>query len=537
MRRRSAVAGLILAGMFLLNFEPRFLLRPALDADDASYFTQAADLGLKLHVRMTGEPSLAWTPIGTAIMAAPFVGAFGVVDRLADHPIIRNTRDIQYSWAFFGFLFGANVWFLAGVLLFWRGTRVLYPALDLRWHLLVALSSGIIYYALRRFTMSHAFEFGALAVLFWSCARLHRSLTDGRRIAGWAALAGASVALSLLIRIGNLNVLIFPPVVLLAFALFADGERIDSRRALRGVVAVSTATVVALLPLAAASLHLYQRVYPTAVDLYGRDVRGLATASLPDIASGIFALIPHLVPLVFSSEFGLLYTNPMLVIGALAVIALLAREARRRDRVALLALPLVLGSIGFSVALVLWWRSTGSAYGYRYLFVLYPIGLIGLALMIRTVGERFASRGRALRWVMLGAFVIAYTSQLLFQVTPRLSTQHSENVFGLDHVYNARGYQRQLLVEGLRPTTWVRLLGQRYPGFLASPILTGSPLLERLSPADRARYQTVYAGVPTSVYLQTLILLGLWVTFGVLMGRDPGQDHRARIPPPPAAAT
>ena len=533
-RRRAATRvkwGVALGLLFAFNFEPGHLVVAGLYGDDASYFAHATTIALDFDLDYSNEHFQVWNaartiaahPIGAGVLAAPFVGLFGVIDRITHHPIIHDHEKLQYSWSYFGFLFAANFYFFLGVFLFWRGVRRLEPELDIRWNLLLAAGTGVVYYVLRQFTMAHAFEFAALGLVFWASAGLYDAFRERKRIAGWVLLCGLGISLSLAIRNSNLVVMVLPHAVLLCFHLMRGRGGILEPRQLRSALGiVSVAAAAAYLPIALFNLHFYGTVFPSVIARYGYDVKGLAAASAWTLATGSLRLVPNLVPLLFSSEFGLVFTNPVLVIGCTALIVLTFHDSlTRRNGVAHLAGWVFLGVVAFSVAVVLWWRTTASSYGYRYLFPLYPFALLGFALLLRRVADRGASRPcirRAFSSAVVSLCAVAFISQLFFGVNERLSTRNTVNVFGVLHTYSAKGYLTNLLGEIARPETWVRLAATRYAGFLAGPIVIHTSLYERIAEADRDKYERRFGHVPWTVYLQTLLLFAGWVAVGVVVG-------------------
>jgi hypothetical protein len=519
--RASLLWALALGLLFTVHIEPRFLLRATLTGDDASYFAHAATLGLDLDLDYSNEHVEVWNarrtiashPIGAGFMAAPMVAAFGLVDRASGHPVIRDRRQVLHSWSLFGFLLAANAWFLLGVVLFWRGARIVHPSLDLRWSLWLAAATGVTYYVLRRFTMAHAFEFGALGLQFWAVARLHVAWRSGDRTWGWVGAGAAATVLAIAVRPVNLNVLLYPYILLLALRL-VDPAATGPPWRLAG--RLTAALAVAAVPLAAFNLRFFGSVHPSSAAVYGSDVRGLDSSTFPELVAGVLALTPNLVPLLLSSEFGLLYSNPVVVVGCAALLVLLTWQSRGTWVAGWGATGLSVAAVGFSFALVLWWQTTASGYGFRYILVLYPLALLGLALLFRAVeGRTRARRILVTGLVALGA--VSFTSQLFFQASPRLSTRPAVNVFGVHHEYSAKGYMLELAAAAPRPSTWAELAARRYPGLVAADLAARGVPLPGVDTVARERLSERFAIIP-AVHVQLLILMAVWVGFGWWVG-------------------
>ena len=195
---RGARWAVVFAVFGLLFIEPMWLIR-TLGSDDASYFAHAATVALDFDFDYSNEAALTWSADqrvaagspGSGWMAAPFVAAFSLVDRLAGHPVIQDHAHYYYSWSLFGMFVAALVYFLLGVWFYRRALETVWPGLDPRLNLLLAFSTGVPFYVLRRFTMSHAYEFFACAFAVWAAVNLSvrwgrgATLVNGMRSPDW----------------------------------------------------------------------------------------------------------------------------------------------------------------------------------------------------------------------------------------------------------------------------------------------------------------------------------------------------------------
>lgn len=521
--RAGGVALLLVFG--LLFIEPMWLVRGDFGSDDASYFAHAATVALDFDLDYSNEPVVTWSADrriaaaapGAGWLAAPFVAAFSVIDRVQGHPVIDDHGRYTYSWALFGFWVAALLYFGLGVWLFHRGIQALWPGFDPRLNLLLALGTGVPFYVLRRFSMAHAFEFATCALAFWAAARLYSALAVGGHTRKWILWSALAVVANLAVRVNNLNTIILVHTVVLLLFVFGVPElpRPEWPRVRRALLAVTGAIALALVPLALFNLAFYGALYPTPSLMYGQPLTGTATRSALEIVAHGITLVPNLVPLLFSSEFGLLYTNPVLVIGGVFLVGATTRAlARRRDLPAGLALVAVLAFFGLSTAIVLWWQGTGSSYGYRYLFPLYPVALVGL-LIAADGARRSGSRvRRALLPAAVALSVVSVTSQMFFSASPELETRRQVNVYGVEHGASARGYLTRLPVEIVDPDTWVSLASRRLVGFYAAPHVADSGLRDRLPDDWLASYDELYRDAPSAVHAQLTLILLLWVAVG-----------------------
>lgn len=529
--RVSAGAIVLLVVFGLLFIEPMWLVRGDFGPDDASYFSHAATLALDFDLDYSNEPvvtrsangRIAAHPPGAGWLAAPFVAAFSVIDRVQGHPVIRDHARFTYSWALLGFFVAALLHFLLGVWLYGRGIAAIWPGLDPRINFLLALGTGVPVYALRRFSMAHSFEFAACALGFWAAARLYRALALEESTRPWILWSAVAAVANVAIRINNLNALILAhAVVLLLFVFGAPGlPRPEWTRVRNALLRVTGVIAVALAPLALFNHLLFGAAYPTPARMYGQPLTGTASRGVLEIVGEGLGLVPNLIPLIFSSEFGVLYTNPVLVLGGFFLVGALAyRLAIRRDLPHALALLTVLLFFGLSTAVVLWWQTTASSYGYRYLFPLYPVALTGLLIAARGRGDVREPPGPAarLRNALLPAAialsVVSLTSQLFFSASAELEARPQVNVYGVQHGASARGYLTRLPRELIEPDTWVSLAARRLAGFYVAPYVAEGSIRDRMPEDWLDSYDRLYRDAPPSVYVQLTLVLLLWVAGG-----------------------
>jgi hypothetical protein len=150
------------------------------------------------------------------------------------------------------------------------------------------------------------------------------------------------------------------------------------------------------------------------------------------------------------------------------------------------------------------------------LLPLYPFALLGVALLYRHISA--ARKRNAVTTALAAVCAVALISQLFFQVNDRLSTSRTTNVFGIEHEYSARGYLARLPAELTRPANWVRLAAKRYPGLVAAPLVKSAGVSKRVATTDMDEYQRRYYRLPAAVYVQTSLLLALWLSAGAVVG-------------------
>lgn len=436
----------LLAIMFLFIHRHQWAVDVSHSGDDASYLSHALTVGLEFDLDYRNEPAHPYATVfpdakrpdrpvprhffGAGLMAAPFVAAFSVMDRLSAHPIIADHRQYQHSWSFFGFSVAVHVYFLAAVTLLWRAARLAGAPFGPLAVTALCLASGVAFYVLTRMRMTHGFEFFAFAVCVHGGAGLWRSLADGKNVTRWILWGVLGSTLAVAIRLNNVQVMALPVLTLLLLALArkapAEGKTITA--ALAALVAAPVGLLV-LLPM---HLALYGAPLPDIKALHGTHGGGVpmptSVEGARDFVATLAELLPHTGYVVWGGEFGLLFTNPVAVIGFTAAVAVVVRGRGgwllKSGTASLLLLYALTG-----LAVTLMWRNTGHSYGWRYLLPLFPLGFAGLCAWwptASTLPRRVAAAG------LTGLGVVAVVAMLLFGKSPGLSYEWRMSRLGVE---------------------------------------------------------------------------------------------------------
>lgn len=516
------------AVFFALMFNPLWLQRKKLGSDDASYISHAFTIGLDGDMDYSNEPVIKWATnkkipagsIGSGILAAPFVALFSVIDRLIDHPVLDDHANFFGSWSLFGFFFATSIYFLIGVFLYLRSFLLLSSNQKALWLvLLFTLSSGVPHFVLMRFTMSHAFEFFGGALILWASINLYNCIKEnGKKVFLWMTVCAIAVAISLFVRQASYNLLILPPLVLLLLYLSESGcESKKMKKKLRHhSMSIMFLVIVSWLPMACYNYYLYGIVFPTSTDMYGHDTYAISSTPTLQIFGELLRRLPRLILVLFSSEWGVFYTNPILVIGGTYIVLLsIRRLIKCRTVTHLIALLGVLVFLGFNAAIVLWWQHTGMCYGYRHLFPLYPMAFFGATLFMNYI-DRTSKRNLITKSVIV-LCAVSIVSMVFFGATEKLWAKRQVNVFGIMQNSSGKGYMLALPGEVLKPHAWKNIISRRYPGFITKKIAVVTGLdgyLIKVSNKERK----LIAAIPGSIYCQSTVVLLIWFVAGYIFG-------------------
>jgi hypothetical protein len=441
------------------------------------------DYSNEIANRVLERPSGSLTPthpIGPGIVAAPFVGAFSLVDRALGQPVIHDRTAFAGSWSIFGFFVASASALLAGAWFYLRSFELLQVRLSRPFVLLLLAGTGVAFYGLNRFTMGHSFEFAASALVLWASVALatehpHPQVRGLRRGPILVALA-SGIVLSLLIRPANVNILLLPSIMWTSLRMHEGrGPGLVTRAAIRRLALVLVPSGVVLFAL---NRVLYGAFIPSRSQMYGSRPRGV----LDQVMEVILAL-PSLRHVLFSSEYGIVYFMAIVPIGItlLAAVVFGGGRARSGRMLAVLSCGLSLIYVAVPVAVVLIWQSHARSYGYRYLFSLIPLGMLGVALWWR---RPHPAASKTLRFSLAGLSGFGVLGQVFFQTAPALRPGPGVNAFGREaYSHAAVGYAPAVLEAIVSPMLWVSAGVMRVPGYVGGlilgPVRTAS-LAERL---------------------------------------------------------
>lgn len=509
-----------------LAFSPyHALLSYPLKADDASYLSHAFTLGLDFNLHY--ENNIAnWLslngfsaahPIGPGVLAAPFVALFSIIDYLAHHAIISNVQEYQFSWARFGFVFASVFYFLAGVLLYQKAIEKAKISVTPLLTMLFCSSFGVLYYVLFRPTMGHSYEFFALALCFYAATSVIFSLRENNKISPfYTFLIALSFTLTILIRPANITVFLLPIILFYLYGLVYKSDNPNYGKQFGFCCLTMMFWFLLLFSFVIAiNLNLYGMIFPSTTAMYGIVVNTMPKlSSAQDIFNAIGTLItrlPKIFNVIFTSEFGLLYASPILVLGILLLVDVFFRAKLKLSNK--LVLFTLLGIyLGLPLATVLFWQSQGDAYGFRFLFSWFPVALLGFGLWFSQLSKERSRYAFCLRNGVICFCLFGLVSSTLYGINPKLMYQAvGSNCFDVVGD-NAMGYEKEVLKACAMPNTWLQLAATRFPGFMVFGMLEMSgykikseyfPLSLRLK---LLQWQSQNQKIPKTVYLQSIII-------------------------------
>jgi len=517
-------------------FIPAHFLNPQISSyDDTSYLAHAYTLGIDFDLDYKNEVATKFNnngllpshPIGSGALAAPFVAFFSIFDRITSHHVISDRAKYFGSWSYFGFVFSVSVYFLVGLTLYFQALKNIAPSYTFWLHFLLVLSTGMTYYVLGRFTMSHGFEYFGFAGVLYVSTCLYKNILKGdfRRSLQFLLLVGFFVALNLWIRPANINCLLLPFICLLTLGLVNS-----TALQLKWYMWVAISIVVFVTPYLIFNHYYNGQIFPTYAVAYGASSFGAGIpVGILEVAIYVLSLTPNLVLVLFSSEFGILYSNPVIIVGFFGFLIALGLGIKSKARIqSVVLLLLMLVYVGFSVAIVLVWKTTASDYGFRYLFPIIPVAMLFTAILLREITEKKRRWFLMIKCLIIGASLVGIVNVFFYKTTPDLSPKDQINIFGQAHGASARDYQTNLITALGDYRTYVLGIGKSYYGLLAAAWVADSKFIDLLSDTQKEKYLPRFMGVSPVIYFQTFILSSLWIGFGWYIDRHITRTRRSR---------
>ncbi|MBF0505031.1 MAG: hypothetical protein HQL14_08020 [Candidatus Omnitrophica bacterium] len=380
--------------IFLCAF---FLLRPFVmeytgflyPDDDFDYFANATSLAFGQFPSYKNEYLFRNLPspggaIGTGMMAAPFVGAFSLLDLFSGSDIVkkRTAQNVQKSWAVFGFIFASVFYFcFSCFLLYWAARSVVGPSFAAWAVILMVICQGMPLYAYRRPVFSHMPEFFLQSVFVYLFIK--NELASGKWIKQWWSfvLLGIGAGMIVLTRYNNVLFMIVWPLLFLSS---------DARpKKWKGVLRNSFCIVFPIF-----LLVLIFKSWPEAYNHY-------VVYQGNNVVEKVFTLhgpwqefVRRLWYVFCAPDWGLIFTAPFLLLG---VSGLALLDVPWKKRYVGATLPLLVNFYVINVT-----GCQGAYYGYRYLIAsAFPLFVLPLAFLLKRLNRKVGS------WWKWGAVFLA----------------------------------------------------------------------------------------------------------------------------------
>ena len=283
--------------------------------------------------------------------------------------------------------------------------------------------------------------------------RLRRASKQARLLLRQPGLCVA--AFCYLLRPVNLLAILFPFIIISAIA----GKGFYQQRLKFYLPYILLGFVVAITFTCAFNYHIYGVFFPNSTEMYGFEIERIPKGFLNKVQT-LFQELPDIRHVFFSGEFGLWLTSPVLCVGLILLFYQLV-VSKNPYKWILFLLTLITVAVPFSVVLL--WQTVASSYGFRYLFILVPLAILGFVWFYQTSQVRYQ---KLLKKVTLPLLCFGILGQVFFMTIPDLSSRNQVNVFGRQDLYSVKGYHVSLVKSLVNQEAWKNLMAKRLPGFL-----------------------------------------------------------------------
>ena len=519
----------IIFGLFyLFIYSPIYLTKRAnIDypvADDASYISHAFSIGLDLDLDYENEVATDFSrnkrlprhPIGSGLLASPFIKLFSLIDRVIDHPVIYNHKNFLNSWSYFGFLFSVNLYFFLGIIFYLKSIRLLNIINNDLWLIVIGvLSSGVPYYALVRFPMSVVFEFFTNSILLWSIIKIYYGIINGGYKFKLFILYVSSLSLCFFVRYNNFNLFLLGPIVFLIIFLYIDNNK-NTIKLNKILIWFIVMGVISYIPVMIFNYTMLDTFFIKPSDLYHTDF-GLEKQNIFSIIIFFIKSSTGLYNINFGSEMGLLYTSPYITIGSIGLFVLVIKKmivSNTKYLIHLFVLILLILFFGFGNAISLWNSDPGSSYTWRYILHCFPVSLLGIVIMFNSIKHKYDTYFKKL---VIMFSIISIISLMFFSSTEKLSLKKQINTFNVEKVYSGNNYMINLPGEIIKPYNWIRCLGQSFSGFILYPYIIKTEIVTKFKKNDLIKYNKRYKDIKPIIYLQSILLFIFWIFMGYII--------------------
>jgi hypothetical protein len=417
--------------------------------DDAAYFSFATTIGIDHDFDFSNEPSMSSyseqkgmprVGVGPGLMAAPFVGLFYNLDELQNHPFTQDRiNKIRGSWSYFGFGLATAFYFMMGCWLYFRIACRLKINVNKLILILLCSGTGLMAYVGHRPSMTHAYEFFLFALLIFSVLNLMKSSNKKTEMA-WAALGGWAVIWSWVTRPYALYAFLLPFIVALIWHIFYDPS-LPKKVFIKKIFILLSGIILFLIAVFILNAHIYE-FYFVSMDEYGVasyfPVGNTRLEWFWNVLLTVSSRLWYIWVILFGSSFPLTLFTPIIPFGLIMLLYCYFHfyQIKPWTMWALSLSSLAYISVPFMV--VICFGIAGSAYGFRYLYGLIPLGMLGFFLWHKFIWTNKLAQKMIMALLVLTC-VFATIAPIAYTTMPSTHYKESDiNEFGFNEVNSPR---------------------------------------------------------------------------------------------------
>lgn len=393
--------------------------------------------------------------VGTGLYSTPFMFSGVIFDKVFSFIGLKSTNSIvSYKLLFYSF---SSIFYLFFTVRYLKESLKLlnfqHKTMDL---IILILGVGISYYAFERFSMTHVYEaFSSTMLIYFSIKFYKNKDKYSASLIPIIAVVGFSV------KWVHYYFFVIPLVVKLMF--FSDKEY--KLRNLKQFW-VSSFFSFSVFLLTNKMIYGVFTINPAYVYLSDSS-RNVKMEDLDGFWRNSFEIsyefISRFINILFTQEFGLLWFSPILFFGTILSIAYLL-QALNKNRNEIYSAFLLSLSFAQVIFITILWQSPGSAYGFRYIYNLFPLAIV----LYYFYKSKY--KFNKLHNIILVLSLFSFVSTIFFESTEltQLSLEPELNSFGIMSNYTERYYLKGYVQSFLEIDSYLKLF---ITSFLGATIL------------------------------------------------------------------
>lgn len=393
--------------------------------------------------------------VGTGLYSAPFMFAGIVFDKLFKLIDLMSSNSIvSYKLLFYSF---SSIFYLFFTIRYLKESlkilNIEHKTLDL---ITLILGVGVSYYAFERYSMTHIYEAFSLTMIIYFSIKFYK-----HRDRASASFVPIFVLLGFSVKWVHYYFFVIPLVI--KFMFFS--EKVHRFRDFKEfwVSSVFSSSIFLLVNKLIYGVFTINPAY-----VYISDTESnVKIEDLDGFWENVFEIsiefINRFIVILFTQEFGLFWFSPILFIGTVLSLTYLIQSFNKNRFVIFGALLLNL-SFAQVIFITILWKSPGSAYGFRYIYNLFPLAII----LYYFYKSKYKFKGLHMSILLISLF--SFMSTLFFESTEltQLSLEPELNSFGIMSRYTERYYLQGYVQSFFEINSYLKLF---ITSFLGATIL------------------------------------------------------------------
>lgn len=469
---------------------------------DFDYSNQLEGVEKARHNKVKSAP---FGFLGSGLLASPFLLVGNIFDSLFGEV---SENHVNFKILFYSF--SSYFYFLGSLYFLYKSTIYLGFNITTSKTALYLSGSGVIYYFFERFSMTHVYEVFAASFIIYVSSVFYSTNRDlFAFLIPFSVFIGFEIKwihyyfilLPLLIKLlKKSEIKLYKNIYFIISSLLFSITHFISTKLIYGVYTVNWS-------------YVYSN---TEENEFVADVLSNGLSSSAFYITNIKNVFIHF----YTQEFGLIYFQPITFVVIFGSMIYLVYSIIKKENILIAILFFLFSWQEFAIALI--WTSPASAYGFRYLMNLAPLGLIFFGYLVKNYKLKYVD------YYLLIFSCFSVLSVLFYETTEftQLSIDATLNSFGDYSKYTQRYYLTGLFKSFLVLDSYLKIFTTSFFGMYILKILVYflapeglNSMLESFGlPISNEKFQILILQlneITTSFFLVSLLLCAVFVFYAV----------------------